>query len=770
MIRGALVAAALLLLCLADAAAAGTLRGTVTAQTGGAPVVDYRVDLFDTAAGAKTASTCTGANGGYAFAGLAAGTYMVHFAGGGGAGCTSSTLAPQWYANRFAFQFAEPVTVSAAGEVAGIDEALPVGASVLGKVTARDGGATLANVRVKVLDLNGETLRDTCSQGDGTYRIDGLVPGALLVGFFPDGSCGAVAGDFATQYYKDADVANAALSVNTGEGTVSTDIDGRLKPAAVAVTRRLTLTVTGQGALSASPGGVGCASTCAGDYADGTAVTVTATPGPGMRLVSWSGACSGTAGCTVVMGADRAVGATFAPLGGQPTPTPTPDATATPTASPRGGVSPTPTPTPAPSSSPTPQPPASPVRVSALKLARTGTLSLRVSEAATLAIKAERRVGKRWKAAKTVKHIAKRAGTARVALGLKTSGRYRVTVTPTARGLKGSAVRVIAAVRVKRTARAATFAAADPTCAPVTVTTRPGVPVALTINCVDAGVAPIVTITLPPVGGTLPALPGQYTPSPGFNGVDQVRYKVTNTATGLTSQETSINLVVNALPTCSNGTATTVAGQPLKLVFPCTDPDGGTVLVRAEDGDHGVVDPRVGTKLTYTPEPGFVGTDVVRFIGMDGAFQTAQRTLTITVTPAPVVTATPTASPDPTETPQPTVVPTATPSPGPGPAPDARAPKLTVKATGKPSVAKGATFSVAADEAAVAKLTLAAGKHTATKTAVLQRGTAKVALKLSARSRKALKARKTVKATLTVVATDAAGNRSTTKLTVTLRR
>lgn len=766
MIRRALVAAALLSLALADAAAAGTLRGTVTAQNGGAPAVDYRVDLFDTALGAKTASTCTGANGGYAFTGLAAGTYKVHFAGGGGAGCTPSTLAPQWYANRFTFPFAEPVTVTAAGEVSGVDEALPAGASVLGKVTARDGGATLANVRVRVLDLNGETLRDTCSQGDGTYRIDGLVPGALLVGFFPDGSCGAIAGDFATQYYKDADVANAALSVNAAEGTVSTDVDGRLKPAVVAVTRRLTLTVTGQGALSASPGGIGCASTCAGDYADGTTVAVTATPGPGMRFVSWSGACSGTAGCTVVMGADRAVGATFAPIGGEPTATPTPDATATPTASPRALV----TPSPSPSRAPSPGPLASPVSVSALKLARTGTLSLRVSEAATLAIKAERRVGRRWKATKTVRYTAKRAGAARVALKLKTSGRYRVTVTPTARGIKGSAVRVVAQVRVKRVARAAS-AAADPTCTPVTVTTRPGVPVALTLNCVDAGVAPIVTITLPPVGGTLPALPGQYTPSPGFNGVDHLRYTVTNTATGLTSQETTINLVVNSLPTCNHGTATTEVGKPLKLVFPCTDPDGGTVLVRAEDGEHGVVDPRVGTQLTYTPEPGFVGTDVVRFIGIDGTFQTAPRTLTVTVTPAPVVTATatPTASPEPTETPQPTVVPTATPTP-PGPGPDTSAPMLTLKATGKPSAVKGVTFTVTADEAAVAKLTLAAGKHTATKTAVLQRGTANVTLKLSARSRKALKARKSIKATLTVVATDTAGNRSTTKIRVTLRR
>ena len=49
-------------------------------------------------------------------------------------------------------------------------------------------------------------------------------------------------------------------------------------------------------------------------------------------------------------------------------------------------------------------------------------------------------------------------------------------------------------------------------------------------------------------------------------------------------------------------------------------------------------------------------------------------------------------------------------------------------------------------------------------------GSTKVTFKLSAKARKALKSKKSVKARLTVVATDAAGNRATKELSVTLRR
>jgi hypothetical protein len=292
----------------------------------------------------------------------------------------------------------------------------------------------------------------------------------------------------------------------------------------------------------------------------------------------------------------------------------------------------------------------------------------------------------------------------------------------------------------------------------------------LQTTCVDTGDNPTVTVVTPPIGGTLPALPGLYTPAPGFHGVDHLVYTVKNTTTGETSEQTTINIVVNTQPTCSNGTATTSVNTPVKLAFPCNDPDGDSVLIRAENGQHGTVDPSVGTTITYTPEAGYIGTDEIEFVGMEGAFTTPTRKLTITVTATATPTAT--ASPEATATPSATVAPapTATPTPIVPGATDTAAPSITVKATGKPSISKGVTFAVTSNEAGSAKLTLAVAKQTVSKSSKLVSGTTKVVLKLSAKARKALRAKKSVKGTLTVVASDGAGNRATKKLSVTLKR
>jgi hypothetical protein len=296
--------------------------------------------------------------------------------------------------------------------------------------------------------------------------------------------------------------------------------------------------------------------------------------------------------------------------------------------------------------------------------------------------------------------------------------------------------------------------AAPPVCLPSTVVTTPGVPVQLQTNCDQAGTAAIVT---PPVSGALPGLPGMYTPAAGFRGTDHVIYTLTN-AGAETSLQTAINIVVNSRPGCADGTATTEVGKPLKLVFPCSDPDGDPVLIRAEDGAHGVVDPHVGTQLTYTPEPGYAGTDEISFVGMECGDSPPTRTLTITITPKPDPTPTPTPSPTATASPVPTPV-----------AKDTTAPAVTVKA-GKASIAKGIALTLTSDEAGTAKLTLTTGKNKTTKSAKLVKGAAKVTLKLSAKARKALKNKRSVKASLSVVATDAAGNQATKKLSVTLKR
>jgi hypothetical protein len=69
---------------------------------------------------------------------------------------------------------------------------------------------------------------------------------------------------------------------------------------------------TGSGPVTSNPGGIVCGSTCSAGYAQGTIVTLTATPNTNSTFSGWSGACTGTAStCVVTMDAVKSVTATF---------------------------------------------------------------------------------------------------------------------------------------------------------------------------------------------------------------------------------------------------------------------------------------------------------------------------------------------------------------------------------------------------------------------------------------------------------------------------
>lgn len=76
--------------------------------------------------------------------------------------------------------------------------------------------------------------------------------------------------------------------------------------------RSLTVGLSGNGVISSQPAGIRCGSECVADFADGTVVTLTATPGSRQQLTGWSGACTGSAlTCTVTMTEARTVQASF---------------------------------------------------------------------------------------------------------------------------------------------------------------------------------------------------------------------------------------------------------------------------------------------------------------------------------------------------------------------------------------------------------------------------------------------------------------------------
>jgi uncharacterized repeat protein (TIGR02543 family) len=80
--------------------------------------------------------------------------------------------------------------------------------------------------------------------------------------------------------------------------------------------RLVGLTVTragsGSGTVTSSPPGINCGADCSESYAQGTAVTLTATADASSVFSGWSGACTGAqATCTVTMDAAKTVTATF---------------------------------------------------------------------------------------------------------------------------------------------------------------------------------------------------------------------------------------------------------------------------------------------------------------------------------------------------------------------------------------------------------------------------------------------------------------------------
>lgn len=137
----------------------------------------------------------------------------------------------------------------------------------------------------------------------GNYR--GQVPhpavegeGSFLLHGEPSGVAVGAGGDV---YVTSGNYENAALFI-FGAGDVSP-------------TRLLTVAKTGTGAgiVASSPPGLRCGSSCAGEFNEGSNVSLTATAPPGSKLAGWSGCDSELTvnTCQVTMGADRVVGAEF---------------------------------------------------------------------------------------------------------------------------------------------------------------------------------------------------------------------------------------------------------------------------------------------------------------------------------------------------------------------------------------------------------------------------------------------------------------------------
>jgi Divergent InlB B-repeat domain len=95
-------------------------------------------------------------------------------------------------------------------------------------------------------------------------------------------------------------------------GSTSSSNPGSGGPPASSPTAMLNVTLDGSGSVSSNPAGIDCGATCSMSFTQGTSVVLTAMAASGQAFSGWSGACSGTDSCTVMLNADTAVTAQFA--------------------------------------------------------------------------------------------------------------------------------------------------------------------------------------------------------------------------------------------------------------------------------------------------------------------------------------------------------------------------------------------------------------------------------------------------------------------------
>src|SRR6266571_5834274 len=140
-----------------------------------------------------------------------------------------------------------------------------------------------------------------------------------------------------------------------------------------------------------------------------------------------------------------------------------------------------------------------------------------------------------------------------------------------------------------------------------------------------------------------------YTPNPGFSGSDSFTYKATD-GQGVDSNIATVTITVKAAqnnpPTADSKTVQTNAGTPVTITLTGTDPIQGDTLKFSVVANpiHGTLNNPTSNTVTYTPTPGFSGSDSFTYKattknGLAGGVDSNIATVTITVNALPHPTA-----------------------------------------------------------------------------------------------------------------------------------
>lgn len=135
-------------------------------------------------------------------------------------------------------------------------------------------------------------------------------------------------------------------------------------------------------------------------------------------------------------------------------------------------------------------------------------------------------------------------------------------------------------------------------------------------NGILSGVAPTVT----------------YTPAASFVGIDSFTFGVEDGQGGQDEGVVTIEVTaVNGVPVAEDQDVTTEQGIPVTFTLAASDPDGDDLTFSiTSEPTFGTLTGE-GTTWTYTPNPGFSGTDTLMFVASDGQATSNEATVTITV-------------------------------------------------------------------------------------------------------------------------------------------
>jgi hypothetical protein len=152
----------------------------------------------------------------------------------------------------------------------------------------------------------------------------------------------------------------------------------------------------------------------------------------------------------------------------------------------------------------------------------------------------------------------------------------------------------------------------------------------------------VTSVPTPPEHGStsLVGMAIDYTADADASGLDSFTFQASGSdgVSNVVTQE--VTILPNAAPACDDVAVETARDAAVAVPLTCADPDGDDHDVAiADQPEHGTLDELVDGSVTYTPDPGWDGTDRFTYVASDDARTSAPATVMVEVTEqdAPVV-------------------------------------------------------------------------------------------------------------------------------------